>query len=192
MKRNKRQQSRNLRGGAFTQDEEEQLRHIHFQDDEINHLNELGIPFDTVNQAISYYHDNSFQLIMEIAERFHNANSGINEQQEMEGPSQMGEEQQPFLNMHDLDVNDEEEGPNATEGVNEEQYMDETDAYGGMKRRHTTQRKRALKNKKGNKKSYKKMKGGTCYGRGYGANSFDPNLSIYNTRMPSLFPYRPK
>jgi hypothetical protein len=188
MNRNKRQQSRNLRGGAFTQDEEEQLRHIHFQDDEINHLNELGIPFDTVNQAISYYHENSFQIIMELAERFHNANAGMNEQQEMEGSSQMGQEQ-PFLDIHDLDV---EEGPNATEDVNEEQYMDETAAYGGKNKRRTTQRKRILKNKTSHKKGNQKMKGGTCYGRGYGANSFDPNLSIYNTRMPSLFPYRPK
>jgi hypothetical protein len=37
----------------------------------------------------------------------------------------------------------------------------------------------------------KKQKGGTCYGNGIGANSYDPNLSIYNTRELNLFPYKP-
>lgn len=36
-----------------------------------------------------------------------------------------------------------------------------------------------------------KQKGGTCYGNGIGANSYDPNLSIYNTRELNLFPYKP-
>lgn len=37
----------------------------------------------------------------------------------------------------------------------------------------------------------RKQKGGTCYGSGVGANSFDPNFSIYNTNTLKLFPYRP-
>lgn len=42
-------------------------------------------------------------------------------------------------------------------------------------------------------KSYRKkrsQRGGQCYGRGVGANTFDPNYSIYNTNMLNLFPYR--
>jgi hypothetical protein len=35
------------------------------------------------------------------------------------------------------------------------------------------------------------QKGGTCYGRGVGANSYDPSFSIYNTRELQLFPYKP-
>jgi hypothetical protein len=36
------------------------------------------------------------------------------------------------------------------------------------------------------------MKGGnTIYGRGYGANCYDPNFSIFNTNALKLFPYNP-
>ena len=35
-----------------------------------------------------------------------------------------------------------------------------------------------------------RQSGGTCYGKGVGANSYDPNYSIYNTNMLKLFPYR--
>jgi hypothetical protein len=38
----------------------------------------------------------------------------------------------------------------------------------------------------------RKQKGGVVYGRGYGANCYDPNDSIYNTNMLKLFPYSPK
>jgi len=36
----------------------------------------------------------------------------------------------------------------------------------------------------------RKQRGGTCYGNGVGANNYDPNFSIYNTRELTLFPYR--
>ena len=42
------------------------------------------------------------------------------------------------------------------------------------------------------RKTMKKQKGGMCYGNGVGANSYDPNFSIYNTRELQLFPYNPK
>jgi|LauGreDrversion4_2_1035121.scaffolds.fasta_scaffold31200_5 hypothetical protein len=57
---------------------------------------------------------------------------------------------------------------------------------GGKKRRRKSSKKRAKKGKK-----TRKQRGGTCYGTGVGANSFDPNLSIYNTNMLKLFPYKP-
>ena len=37
----------------------------------------------------------------------------------------------------------------------------------------------------------KNLKGGMCFGNGVGANSNDPNFSIYNTRLTQLFPYKP-
>jgi hypothetical protein len=42
-----------------------------------------------------------------------------------------------------------------------------------------------------NRKGRGSQRGGTCYGRGVGANSYDPNFSIYNTRELQLFPYKP-
>lgn len=52
--------------------------------------------------------------------------------------------------------------------------------------------------KKSTRRNYKKrtmrsrkQKGGICYGSGVGANNYDPNFSIYNTRELQLFPYKP-
>ena len=73
------------------------------------------------------------------------------------------EEQGPGLNMEDL-------GPYSPRSVTE---------MGGRRR----------KIRKGRKS--RKQRGGTCYGNGVGANNYDPNFSIYNTRELSLFPYRP-
>ena len=63
--------------------------------------------------------------------------------------------------------------------------------YGGRRRRRKTVKKGRMskKNRKGRKS--RKQKGGTCYGSGVGANNFDPNYSIYNTRELELFPYKP-
>ena len=41
------------------------------------------------------------------------------------------------------------------------------------------------------RKTTRKQRGGVCYGNGVGANSNDPNFSIYNTRELELFPYKP-
>ena len=48
-------------------------------------------------------------------------------------------------------------------------------------------KRRTRKNRKGKRG----QRGGTCYGNGVGANSYDPNFSIYNTRELELFPYKP-
>ena len=41
------------------------------------------------------------------------------------------------------------------------------------------------------RQSSRKQRGGTCFGNGVGANTGDPNFSIYNTRALQLFPYKP-
>ena len=60
------------------------------------------------------------------------------------------------------------------------------DIEGGKRQRRKTIKKR----KQSNKKS-RKQRGGMCFGNGVGANSYDPNFSIYNTRELTLFPYKP-
>jgi hypothetical protein len=56
--------------------------------------------------------------------------------------------------------------------------------------------KRIKKTNKRNKisktKKTRRQRGGVIYGRGYGANCYDPNYSIYNTNMLKLFPFSPK
>jgi hypothetical protein len=57
------------------------------------------------------------------------------------------------------------------------------------KQKQTKIKTRKYKNKKNKTHKYYK-KGGALYGTGVGANCYDPNYSIYNTRMPQLFPYK--
>jgi hypothetical protein len=57
---------------------------------------------------------------------------------------------------------------------------------GGRRRRKSRKTRKGKKSKK-----LRKMKGGAKYGTGVGANNFDPNYSIYNTRALDLFPYKP-
>jgi len=57
-------------------------------------------------------------------------------------------------------------------------------------KRLTRRNKKTNRRNKTNKRN-KTQKGGTCYGSGVGANNFDPNWSIYNTRTLQLFPYKP-
>ena len=85
----------------------------------------------------------------------------------------MNFEQGPGLEIQDL-------GPYSPQSVTEE-------PYGG--RRIRKSRKSKLRRSGRRMRSVKR--GGACYGNGVGANAFDPNYSIYNTRELQLFPYRP-
>ena len=55
--------------------------------------------------------------------------------------------------------------------------------------RKSRKSRKARKSRKSRKS--RKQKGGMCYGNGVGANSFDPNYSIFNTNTLKLFPYKP-
>ena len=61
------------------------------------------------------------------------------------------------------------------------------------KRKSTIRRQmiKKIKNKKTCNNRKHKKGGATMYGTGYGANCNDPNLSIFNTNLLKLFPYRP-
>jgi hypothetical protein len=61
-------------------------------------------------------------------------------------------------------------------------------SFGGKKRKNS--KKRHVKKGKKTRKNRRVQKGGVCYGNGVGANSYDPNYSIYNTNMLKLFPYK--
>lgn len=53
-------------------------------------------------------------------------------------------------------------------------------------RKRAASRRRTMK-----RRSSRKQRGGVCYGNGVGANTSDPNFSIYNTQELQLFPYKP-
>lgn len=56
--------------------------------------------------------------------------------------------------------------------------------------KHSRRKSKRVRKSRKNRKT-RKQRGGMCYGRGVGANSYDPNFSIYNTRELQLFPYKP-
>lgn len=66
-------------------------------------------------------------------------------------------------------------------------------------KKNTSHKKRIKKTRNNKRKTHKNRKskrsknlrGGMCFGNGVGANSNDPNFSIYNTRLTQLFPYKP-
>jgi hypothetical protein len=60
----------------------------------------------------------------------------------------------------------------------------------GKKKSRKSKSKKSRKSKSKKSKT-RKQKGGVCYGSGVGANNYDPNFSIYNTRELQLFPYKP-
>ena len=68
--------------------------------------------------------------------------------------------------------------PRTGQVITTQQFIDDiadSPHVGGGKRRRKSRRQR----------------GGMCFGNGVGANNYDPNFSIYNTRELTLFPYRP-
>jgi hypothetical protein len=74
----------------------------------------------------------------------------------------------------------------------ESTYTDKTPRkmfIGGRKYKTYGKTKKGKKSLKYNRKS-RKQRGGRCFGNGVGANSYEPNYSIYNTNMLKLFPYR--
>lgn len=90
------------------------------------------------------------------------------------------------LRLSDLNVSDESgytTGPD--ESLNVTGF---NNSSGGKKRKNS--KKRNVKKGRKTRKNRRVQKGGVCYGNGVGANTYDPNYSIYNTNMLKLFPYK--
>lgn len=202
MKKNKRvrKSKKNMKGGELTPQEEQTLRDQGFQDDEIARLNQLNIPMNIVNQAIAYYHENSHQLIINVAQGLmENANENMG--QDM-GQDIVNGEMAP-LDLADLQGHDVPDDDNGLANIPQNPHdnhnidLDESgntsfadDSFGGKRR--TKKRIPNMRTPKMRKyKSRRKMRGGTVYGNGYGANCYDSNYSIYNTNLLKLFPYNP-
>jgi hypothetical protein len=182
-------------GGDFSQEENQQLLGMGFSQDDIKVLAGTGVGLNIIQMSLNQINPatgNPFTP-QELIQSVNDANNEIENldedlavpNQENDVPGAPGapyndvpiipganhnEEQGPGLNMEDL-------GPYSPRSV--------TEVEGG-KRRKT---RKTRKGKKGRKS--RKQRGGMCFGNGVGANNYDPNFSIYNTRELTLFPYRP-
>jgi hypothetical protein len=225
--RKTRRRTRKMRGGAFSQNEVQQLENQGFTEYQIQTLTDLGVSFNEVmqkintimNQSDSGFHGNSDDLTEQVMVELlnehifenPNVNDGIPHADDdihniddnnlnLSLDDSLNDSQGSF-HLSDLNVTNDSMDSNTTipdDSFNNSQMSDisipsnlsENESFtsetGGKKRRRKTQRK----TRKGRKS--RKQRGGMCYGNGVGANSYDPNFSIYNTRELELFPYRPK
>jgi hypothetical protein len=206
--------TRKMIGGAFSQTELQQLQAAQFSDNQIQSLQEMNIPFDNIifriNQFRNQVPDNelSEHVMVEILNEqiFQNPNAEDMDaiphaQDDVHDMDVSFNSDNGSLHLSDLNVSEDSMRANTTTGdesfgnsnmsdgsmssvfSENESFASET---GGKRRK----RKASRKNKGRNARKSRKQKGGMCYGNGVGANSFDPNYSIYNTNMLKLFPYK--
>ncbi len=193
-----------MRGGAFSPDQLYRLSQYGFNEYQIEQLEEHGIPFaDIVAQSDAAmmqesdggYNGNSDDFAEMMMNQLLHPNNGLN-------VPPMDDDMLPMddapLMDDDLFLPDDDAMTTSTQGPMEldELNVSQSDAYttdedmsGGRRRRRKTRRK-TRRTKKG-KSRRRVWKGGRCLGSGVGANTNDPNFSIYNTRALQLFPYRP-
>ena len=200
MYRRSKRYSRKMRGGALDEQElmqkgftAEQIAALHnYGIDSMNLINmslqqvnkQTGEPFtpqelidslnDVNNEAEN--EDDVQEVVNQPPPEFNNVDDDDNNHMNF---NNMNFEQGPGLNMQDL-------GPYSPKSVTEE-------PYGGRRMRKSLRRRSRNHKirKSGRKMRSRKQRGGMCYGNGVGANAFDPNNSIYNTRELTLFPYKP-
>jgi len=163
-KRQKKIRRKTIKGGTFTQQELQQLQDKELTPSHISTLQDLGVS------------------ITPIANK--------NETKRLAIPLERGKvsthmdnsfESQGTMNIDELNTSNISDMSGYTTGE-----VESDDEFGGRRRRRTTKKTRGKKSRK-----TRKQRGGMCYGNGVGANSYDPNDSIYNTNMLKLFPYRP-
>jgi hypothetical protein len=200
MSRRSKKYSRKMRGGAL---DEQELMQKGFTAEQIAALHTYGIDsMNLINMSLQQVNPQTGEPFtpQELIDSLNDVNNEAeNEDDVQEGVNQpppefnnidnndinnhmnfnnMNFEQGPGLDMQDL-------GPYSPQSVTEE-------PYGGRRSRGRRRRSRKHKfRKSGRKMRSRKLKGGACYGNGVGANAFDPNNSIYNTRELQLFPYKP-
>lgn len=186
---------RQMRGGAFTQDERQELRNKLFSDNQINAFDDFGVSFNNVIEKYNTLQNNDYPNRVNLTpeEMDYIAGQVTDEIYHEQMGQNNNNDDIHYLddgNMDALDLNDLNISRDSSEGYTSSEAMSDNDdefLFGGKRRKRRTR-----KNKKHSKKSKKsrKQKGGRCYGNGIGANSYNPNYSIYNTNMLKLFPYK--
>jgi hypothetical protein len=199
-KRKGRRAKKVMRGGDFSEEQKTVLQNSGFYPGQIERFQLMGLTFAQVNQKIQEitgdnYHGNSDDLVEAVEQALDEEHMN----QGMPPPAQdvanhnmdIYNDDAGQMNMNELDMDIDQEGTD-----NEADSDD--DMNGGRKKRRTMKKRKKRKTRKlgrknGRKTSRKsrKQRGGVCYGNGVGANNYDPNFSIYNTRELELFPYRP-
>jgi len=203
--------TKKMRGGAYSQSEIQQLQTNGFSEDQIQELQGMNISFNVVMERINQlwnqdFHGNSDEFAEEIMNQFaeqqgDNSDFIPHAEDDIHDMDISFNGDDNSLHLSDLNVSQDSMRANTTTGdesMNHSQMSNgdmssvfsENESfgseYGGKKRKRRSSRKKQTKKRKS-----RRQIGGTCYGTGVGANNFDPNFSIYNTRELELFPYKP-
>jgi hypothetical protein len=170
---------------SHTYEHDESLKQLGFSSDDILTLKEKNYGMRIIQRMWNDYWD---KLKEDNENRIQNEEDTI--QLMEENKSKIAEQVMSKVNSSSNirrfgDLDDFEE----TEDTPEE---DNSGLMGGKKsKRKTTKSKRKTTKSKRKLSKKKNFKGGMCFGNGVGANSNDPNFSIYNTKLTQLFPYKP-
>jgi hypothetical protein len=200
---------RSMKGGNFSEQEKGVLMNTGFTQNQITTLEDLGVTYEQVNQKVNEVmgpnmagnsDDVSEQVVTDfLNELIFNNPDNIN--------APIGHAQDDIHNLDDEGLNHSfqsgddnslhESDLNTTTDSGYTTNEDESFVAGSKKykKRKTMKKRKGKKtHKKGRKHNSRtrKQKGGVCYGNGVGANNYDPNFSIYNTRELQLFPYKPQ
>jgi hypothetical protein len=198
-KRRKYRKRRTMKGGTYNEQQFNSLRNNGFTDEQIDTLESMNIPIEEITERInSIMNENQTNVNNDISNTImnelldtHNQNLDI---MDIESISHADDNNnmdldlsQGSLHLSDLDEDSRISG----------YTTDPDESFGGKKNKKSKKNRNNKKSKKNrnNKKSKKnrnnkKQNGGVCYGNGVGANSYDPNFSLYNTRELQLFPYK--
>jgi hypothetical protein len=192
-----RKSKKQMKGGDFTPNEIQQLQGQGFTQYQIQSLDELGVSLNQVMQKIN-------NIINENPEGFHGNSDDLNEQVMIEllnelifdnpNAQQLNLDEvipQGENNQHVFDHDSETEGKTDSEQDSDNEFDEEFGGKRNKKRKTYKNKKLSKKTKKTRKNINRRQKGGVCYGNGVGANTYDPNYSIYNTNLLKLFPYKP-
>ena len=191
-----RKSSKKMYGGEFTDTDRNELVQLGFAPDQIEALVENDSNINLVRMALQQINPetgNVFtpqELIDSLHEDMNISGISMNSNHDLEDDDELDENNISNGSMHLSELNQSVGSDNNTT----------TESFGslGGKRRKTKKSRKTKKTRKTRKtrKSIKsrktrKQRGGQCYGRGIGANNYDPNFSIYNTNELQLFPYKP-
>lgn len=204
-RRNKKLKKRSmkvLKGGALSQQEIQNLQSQGFNQYQIQTLQDLNVSFNEILQKINTiinenpegYAGNSDDLTEQVMIEILNEN--IFDNPEVQGMNL--DDSQAEMNLSELDESQGSLHLSDLDTSRMSGYTTEEDSqgeFGGKSKskkrinKKTNKKLKLNRSRKANRS--RKLRGGTCYGNGVGANTYDPNYSIYNTNLLKLFPYKP-
>jgi len=192
-----------MKGGAFSQGEIQQLRERGFTANQIESLQDLGISLNEIMRKVNIILNQGSQvdpdyMTEQVMVELLNENIFENATNQIDAIPHAADD------IHDIDM-DESFDSQGTMNLNELNISNRSrdsgyttsedisfDEFGGKRSRRTSRKNHRNKRRRTrrNSKRNRTLKGGMCFGRGVGANNYDPNYSIYNTNMLKLFPYK--